>query len=124
MKPFFLVGLGGFSGALLRYYVGGWAQTVLAHIGFPFGTLTVNLLGCFILGFLGGFSENFGISQEIRLFVMVGLLGSFTTFSTFSYDTLTLLRDQAILYAALNVGIQVMIGLLAAWLGFLLAHQL
>lgn len=124
MKPFLLIGMGGFVGALLRFYVAGWIQSLFESFGFPFGTMGVNLLGCLILGFLGGLSEHLGIiPQEVRLLVMVGLLGSFTTFSTFGYETLCLLRDGTVFYAILNVAVQVVLGLLAAWAGFVLAHQ-
>ena len=125
MRAFLLVGMGGFAGALLRFYIAGWIQAACHSFGFPMGTLSVNMVGCLVLGFLGGISEHLGaIPQDVRLMIMVGLLGSFTTFSTFSYETMTLLRDQEILFALTNIGVQVIVGLLAAWFGFILAHQL
>lgn len=116
------IGLGGFVGAVLRYLVSGWVQDRSGSIIFPFGTAAVNLIGCFIIGMLTFLVETRSyFSVETRAFVLIGLLGSFTTFSTFGSETLVLLRSGRIDMAALYAGGQVVIGVLMVWLGRLLA---
>jgi CrcB protein len=110
------VGLGGFLGAVSRYWVSGLAQRLSDR--FPFGTLSVNLLGSFILGVLATlFLEKIIVSQEMRLFVLVGLLGAFTTYSTFSLETLNLMRSGEWLFAGFNILINVLGTLIAVWAG-------
>ena len=110
------VGLGGFLGAVSRYWVSGLAQKLSDR--FPFGTLTVNLIGSFILGVLATlFLEKVIVNQELRLFLLVGLLGAFTTYSTFSLETINLLRGGAWLFASLNIIANVMGTLIAVWAG-------
>ena len=117
MKLLF-VGMGGFIGAILRYSVSGWVQTLFHDTAFPLGTLTVNIIGCFVLGLLSQLVESqMTISSEMRLLVMVGLLGAFTTYSTFSNETWNLLRDQQVLLALLNMGIHLVLGLAAVYFG-------
>ena len=89
-----VVGLGGAAGALSRYWAIGWVQA-LAGIGFPWGTLAVNVTGSLALGFALVWLQSLAPSPELRDLVAVGFLGSFTTFSTFSWETLTLIRDGA-----------------------------
>jgi CrcB protein len=116
------IGLGGFAGAILRYLVSGWVQNRSGSIIFPYGTAAVNLIGCFIIGLLTFLVETrSSFSVETRAFVLIGLLGSFTTFSTFGSETLVLLRNGRIDMAALYAGGQVVIGVLMVWLGRLLA---
>ena len=118
-----LVGAGGFLGSILRFAVTGWAHRVVPFAGFPWGTLAVNVIGCLAIGFLAGLGETRQLfSPEARLFLFLGLLGGFTTFSTFGYETLALLRDGEPLRAAANVTAQVLAGLAAAWLGLALAR--
>jgi len=109
---------GGAAGALGRYVVSGWVQQ-WAGAGFPWGTVAVNLIGSFALGFVVQASLLGGWSSELRLFVAVGFLGAFTTFSTFAYEALELLRAgqswEALGYVALNV----LLGLLLVALGML-----
>lgn len=125
MPALFYVGIGGFAGAVLRYLVSGWTQQLWHVAGFPLGTLTVNLLGCLVLGSLAGWSfRTEGISPSIRLFLMVGLLGSFTTFSTFSYETVALFQDGETVLGLVNSLGQVVAGVLLAWLGYSLATAL
>lgn len=118
-----LVGTGGFVGAVLRYAVSGIVQQSTGSSEFPFGTVVVNVSGCLAIGFLAGVAETRQLlSADVRLFLLIGMLGSFTTFSTFGYETLALLRDGALLRAAANVTLQVGLGLTAAWGGLVLSR--
>jgi CrcB protein len=120
-----LVGVGGGIGAMARYLVGGWVlhQTMQERI--PYGTLAVNLIGCLAIGLLAGAAERFEIlTPEARLFLITGVLGGFTTFSAFGYDTMFLLRRGEALAAASYVGASVGLGLLAVWLGLRIVHLL
>ncbi len=119
------VGLGGFLGAILRYGAGGAIQR-LAPMGgaFPLGTLGVNVIGSLCIGLLSGLAESRGLlGSEARLFLIVGLLGSFTTFSTFSLESLQLARGGQWGLFALNAGGQFTLGLGAVWLGWILTRQ-
>ncbi len=119
----FWVGAGGFIGTSLRY-LATEGVTRLAGRAFPVGTLTVNMLGCFAIGLLiGTIDSRPGTGQEIRLFLGIGLLGGFTTYSTFSYETFALLSDQMYGRATLNVALHLVLGLVAVWCGFLAAFQ-
>lgn len=104
----FSVGMGGFVGAISRFLLAGWVQK-LSHSAFPFGTLSVNLLGSFFIGFLFFYVQHANFSPSLKLFCVTGLLGSLTTFSTFSLETLVLFQEQmwgkAILNVVLNLGL-------------------
>ena len=116
-----LVGAGGFVGSVLRFAVSGLTYRLAPFTGFPWGTLVVNGLGCLVIGWLGGAADSRGVLEPgTRLFVMIGVLGGFTTFSTFSYETLALLRDGDQLRAGLNIALSLIICLTAVWAG----HQL
>lgn len=118
-----LIGLGGFIGALSRYYVGGWAQELLDKYNFPYGTFAVNIIGCFVIGFLGGLFESKQVfSEEVRWLVFIGFLGAFTTFSTFGYETMKLVWDHQLLRAVANVSAHIIFGLFSVWLGNLLSR--
>lgn len=120
-----LVGLGGFLGAISRYGLNGFVYGILREPLFPYGTLLVNVLGCLAIGFLAGLAEARGLfSPEARVFLLIGFLGSFTTFSTFGYETLQLLRGGDLGAAAVNVGAQVLLGLGGVWAGDALARLL
>ena len=115
---------GGALGALLRFWVSTGVYQWLGR-GFPWGTLAVNFIGSFLMGFLFVlFLERMLISGELRAAVLVGLLGSFTTFSTVSIETLTLLEQADYVKALLNVVLSVGICILACWAGLVLARQL
>jgi len=123
MKAILLVGSGGFLGSVLRYLISAWLFRLLDRPWFPVGTLAVNLLGCLAIGFLGGVAEQRRIfDPELRLFVFVGILGGFTTFSAFAYETTALVHDAHLSAALLNIGLQVLVGLFAVWLGGLMAR--
>jgi CrcB protein len=84
----------------------------------PFGTLVVNVVGCFLIGFLSGLAEARSVfGPEVRLFLFIGVLGGFTTFSSFAYETFALARDTENLAAAANIFAQVILGLIAVWVG-------
>ncbi len=126
MKPVLanavLVGAGGFVGTLLRYGVGGVVQRQLPLATFPYGTLAVNLLGCFLIGALAGLIDHRQVfSPETRAFALIGLLGGFTTYSTFGYETFAMLRDAEHLRAGVNVALHVILGIGCVWLGYALA---
>ncbi|MDA1096757.1 MAG: fluoride efflux transporter CrcB [Chloroflexi bacterium] len=119
MAVILFVGAGGFLGAILRFLIGGWVQNLQGQPAFPYGTTTVNVLGCLILGVIGGLVEGRQLfNPEVRAFLMVGLLGGFTTFSTFGYETMQLARDGEVMAALANVTLQVGLGLAAVWIGF------
>jgi CrcB protein len=113
-----IVGAGGFVGSVFRFAIGGAIQRVIPMAGFPFGILVVNLLGCGAIGIVSGFAESRDfVTPELRLFVVVGLLGGFTTFSTFANDGMAMLRDQAFGEALATVALHVIGGFVAVWLG-------
>ena len=116
------VGSGGFLGALARYGLSGLVQRHVALSAFPFGTLAVNLLGCFAIGLLAGLADSRQLwGPEFRLFALIGVLGGFTTFSTLGYETFAMLRDAELLRAAANVGMHIIGGLTLVWLGYSIA---
>ncbi len=118
----FLVGLGGFLGALCRYALSGAVHRGVPQSTFPIGTLVVNLLGCLLIGYLAGLAESRQLfTPELRLFAFIGLLGGFTTFSTFGFETIALARDASYVQAAVNVGLHVVLGLTLVWLAYGLA---
>ena len=123
MDKVFLVGLGGFLGSVLRYGLGGWLARLKSGWGFPLETLVINLSGCLVIGFLAGISETRGVfTGATRSFIFIGLLGGYTTFSTFGYETFQLLRDGQFGFALLSAGLQLTLGLTGVWAGDTLAR--
>ncbi|MCC7292670.1 MAG: fluoride efflux transporter CrcB [Phycisphaerales bacterium] len=118
----FWIALGGGAGSALRYALAGWVQQDRA--GFPLGTLTVNIVGCLMMGFLATRFEMSSADPRIRLGVLVGVLGGFTTFSTFSWETLKLIQDHDVLRATLNAGGSLVSCMAAVWLGQALARRM
>jgi len=119
------IALGSAIGGIGRYYLQG---VVARHYGavFPLGTMAVNVLGCLVIGFVAAFTSPDGrllVSPNVRQFVMVGLCGGFTTFSSFSLETLHLVRDGQWFRATLNVAGSVILCLVAVWLGHALARK-
>jgi len=113
-----VIGCGGFIGAVLRYVVSGVIQNLSRSISFPFGTLGVNLIGCYLIGLFAYLAETHNVfSTEMRLFLLIGILGSFTTYSTFGNETLDILHNREALLAISNIVLHVILGLLAVWLG-------
>jgi CrcB protein len=119
-----LVGAGGALGSVLRYLASGFVQRLDLWGSFPAGTLSVNLIGCAMIGLLGGLSDSrYLFGPSARLVVFIGVLGGFTTFSTFSYETLALLRSGEAAKAALNVGASLLLCLAGTWLGYGVASR-
>ncbi|MDD4645764.1 MAG: fluoride efflux transporter CrcB [Bacteroidales bacterium] len=112
---------GGAIGTLARYALAGFTHKVYSGT-FPMGTLAVNLLGSFIIGFLWGISESKNISPNYRSFVFIGLLGGFTTFSTYALETMNLVRANEIRQAITNVLVTNIAGLVLVFIGFFIAR--
>jgi len=111
-----LIGIGGFIGAILRYTIGGWVQN--SFVNFPLGTLTVNVIGSFFLGLIMYLSEYQGIfGEETRIFLTIGILGAFTTLSTFSYESFRLLENSNLMLLTINIVATVLLSMLAVYLG-------
>ena len=112
-----IIGTGGFVGTLARYFSIQWVQRTFSN-SFPLGTMVVNILGCFLIGVFLELSERGNIlTHEMRLFLTVGFCGGFTTFSTFTADSLLLLRDGQFFYLLTYTGISVVVGILFTFLG-------
>ena len=123
-RTLILVGVGGLAGSVLRYLVTLFFAT-RAATGFPYGTLAVNLVGCLLIGMIFGISEKGDLlSPEWRILLTTGFCGGFTTFSTFSYESIRLLQDGEILLVSLYVGGSVVAGLLLTYLGMLLVRSI
>ena len=125
MQPtlFLLVFLGGGLGSVLRFLMSTTVQKFFSGASFPFGTFSVNMLGCLVIGALGGMAESKGVfTTELRAFLFIGILGGFTTFSSFGFETFNLFRDGEIAYALLNGLGQLAIGFVLVWLGFILGR--
>ena len=119
LKQLLLIGAGGFIGSVARYLVSR-LNTRIEWFAIPLGTLTVNVVGSLLIGFLIGISEKSPIlTVEWRMFLMVGLCGGFTTFSSFSGENLMLLRNGQILPLLLYMGLSVFLGFTAVYLGYI-----
>ena len=118
-----LVAIGSALGGVLRYLV---PCLFAAHKGFPWATLTVNVVGSLLIGLLSGLLARHGgaSAESIRAFAVVGFCGGFTTFSSFSMETMTLLRGSSYFYAAANVALNLLCGFCAVWAGLMLARTL
>jgi CrcB protein len=118
MRNLLFIGIGGFCGAVLRYLISGGVQKWTQSVDFPYGTLAVNLIGCLIIGMLTRLDEMRSlISPEMRLFILIGLLGAFTTYSTFSNEAINLINDRRINMAILYLGAHLVLGLGAVMVG-------
>ena len=117
-----LVFVGGGLGAVARYLLQGAVYRVTGA-SFPYGTIVVNILGCFTIGLImSSMEERFMAAPSLRIFLTIGILGGFTTFSSFSYETMALLREGDLLYGGLNIVASVVICLVATWLGLTLGR--
>jgi len=124
MKQLFIVGFGGFIGSIARFMV----QKLNLHLHFlsiPLGTLTVNVLGSLIIGFLAGISAKSDfITPAMRLFLMVGVCGGFTTFSSFTNENLTLMQNGQFVTVLIYTGLSIFAGFLAVYLGYVTSNLL
>ncbi|MFQ6609282.1 MAG: fluoride efflux transporter CrcB [Fidelibacterota bacterium] len=123
MKSVLFVGFGGFIGAVSRYLTSGLVTRYMKH-GFPWGTIVVNFLGCFLLGIFTGFIIEKNYSWPLQEFFVIGILGGFTTFSAFGLETFQMLKIGALNTAAVYVFISLATGLTAVGIGLLLSRNL
>jgi len=115
---------GGALGALMRYGLTKW-MVLLFGKGFPYGTLAANISGSFLMGLMYVFFvDRLDIAEEWRFAILTGLLGAFTTFSTFSVETINLLQEGTYMKAGLNVILSVILCLFAAWFGMMMGRQI
>jgi len=124
MEKYLLIGLGGGFGSISRYLL---SRAVYHAVGetFPYGTLVVNIIGCLVIGLLMAFmQERLAANSNYRLFLVIGVLGGFTTFSSFSYETFELLRSGSISAALLNVVYNVVGCLFATWSGYTMGKNI
>lgn len=118
MKHILLVGLGGMLGAISRYKLGGLILHQTENWRFPLGTFVINCLGCLAIGLAAGILEERQVLEpQFSIFFITGFLGSFTTFSAFSFETFYLIKQGDLLNAALSISLNVAVCLLAVWLG-------
>lgn len=118
-----IVGLGGFFGAALRYIVSGVTQRFMGD--FPIGTLIVNVIGGLLMGFIMEASTSlWPVPMNVRIFLTTGILGGLTTFSTFSYETVSFISDGEFLMGGLNAGLNLMLALFACWVGKVIAQMM
>ncbi len=123
MSQLVYIAAGGATGALMRYWMSNGVYAILGR-GFPYGTLTVNVVGSLLMGFCYVFMiERMDVSVEWRAALMIGLLGAFTTFSTFSIETLNLLESGEQLKAALNILLSVTLCIIGCWLGIIVGRN-
>ena len=117
---YLFVFVGGGIGASARYWLQGLVYRIVSA-GFPYGTLVVNVLGSFAIGFLmSSFEERFIVQPSLRIFLTIGILGGFTTFSSFSFETIALLRDGSFAPAFVNIAASLITCLAATWIGTVL----
>lgn len=123
MLKIVIIGLGGCTGAILRYLVAGGVHALAKTTSFPVGTMTVNVAGCLMIGIGGGLMESRQLfSPEWRAFLFVGILGSFTTFSTLGLETFNLAKDGQWLASFGNVGVSLVLGLAAVFAGHMFSR--
>lgn len=124
MSQVLAIAAGGAAGALMRFWVSNGIYAMLGR-GFPYGTLAVNVFGSLVMGFLYVmFIERMTVTPELRGALLVGFLGAFTTFSTFSIETLNLIEQADYMKAGLNMLLSVVACVLAAWLGLVIGREI
>lgn len=116
MRILLAIGIGSFIGGISRFLLSQFVQSKFSIV-FPFGTMTVNIIGCLLIGMIFGLSDRGQMTQELRLFLATGILGGFTTFSAFTNETIALMNDGQFLYAGVYVLASVILGLLATFTG-------
>ena len=121
MKLLLIIGLGGGAGSILRYLMQVAVNRLIPALAFPLGTFIVNITGCFLIGLFYGLSvKHAWFTDEWRLLLITGLCGGYTTFSSFSYESMSLITEGHFLYFGLYVCLSVLLGLCATWLGYML----
>ena len=123
MKILLAVGLGSFIGGVARYLITLLIQNKFIST-FPYGTLAVNIIGCFLIGIIYGLSDRGNVGAEWRIFLATGIMGGFTTFSSFSNDTVSMLRDAQYWQALSYIGTSVLVGIAATFVGISLIKYL
>ena len=123
MLRLFVIAVGGAIGTLLRYLMGGLDYRFSSGV-FPVSTLVVNVTGSLAIGFLWGIVDRFNFSPNMRMFVFIGILGGYTTFSTFSLETFNLMRDGEYRIALMNMFFSVVLSIGAVFLGFFVSKML
>ena len=124
MTQVLAIGIGGAIGSLLRFWMSTWVHS-FAGRGFPYGTLTVNVLGCLVMGVLFVlFTERFSDNAVLRAGMLIGVLGGFTTFSSFSIETFNLIEQGAHLKALANMAASLALCIGATWIGVILGRQI
>lgn len=118
------VGIAGFCGAVCRYWFDGWISRLTGG-GFPWGTFVVNMTGCFLIGVTTTvLTDRLLPHPSIRIAVTVGFIGAYTTFSTWAYESLRQIQDGAIGMALINLGMSIVVGMSAAWIGVVVGRAL
>jgi CrcB protein len=124
MRQLLAIAAGGAAGSLLRFWMSNWVHTY-ADRSFPYGTLAVNVLGCLLTGFLFVlFVDRLSDNPVLRAGILIGVLGGFTTFSSFSIETFNLIEQGAWVRAAANMGVSLVLCVGATWIGVILGRQL
>ena len=123
MKEIFLVAVGGGLGAVVRYQIGLWMLAASQSARFPLGTLVVNVLGCLAVGLVWAWTDRMSVwSEELRLALMIGLFGGFTTFSAFGLETVLMIKRGALGLAGIYVAASLLLGGLSVWAGIWVAN--
>ncbi|MGC1417577.1 MAG: fluoride efflux transporter CrcB [Candidatus Acidiferrum sp.] len=122
MGKYLMVGIGGFLGAVARFWLGGYISEKMGT-RFPYGTFVINCTGCFLIGFIITLmAERTHWSPNWRYLIPIGFIGAYTTFSTFEYETFRAIQDGEVLIAFLNVAASLAVGFLAVWLGVIVGR--
>jgi len=114
------VAIGGAIGAVMRYIVSGVVYRFSSPV-FPWGTLFVNSMGCFLIGLLSGIFERKIVSANVKAFILIGIIGAFTTFSTYTLETFNFLKENEIKLACINIALNNLVGILFVIAGFITA---
>ena len=123
LKTITLVGIGGATGSILRYLASTFIHNKFLS-AFPFGTIIVNITGCFIIGVVYALAEKNSITPEWRFFLATGICGGYTTFSTFSLESFSLLRDGHIFYASIYITLSLFLGILATFIPIFIIEKI
>ncbi len=124
MNPVIMVMGGGALGSLLRYCVNSAVSRTWPAAVFPWATFTVNVVGCLMIGFLAGLGEQKPFSYPMKIFLLTGVLGGFTTFSAFGLESFALIKDGHLTLALINLASQIIMGLVAVGVGFALGSRI